>query len=54
MKNLKKRFALLAVLGTIVCSTLMVGCGGGGDDEATTTNTTTTKTTKEKDAGGDE
>ena len=53
MKTLKKRFALLAVLGTIVCSTLIVGCGGGSsDDETTVTNTT--KETKTKGADGDE
>lgn len=51
MKTLKKRFALLAVLGTIVCSTLVVGCGSGDTEETTVTNTT--KKT-EKDDTGDE
>jgi hypothetical protein len=37
MKNWMKRFALLAVLGSIMGGTVLVGCGGG--DEAEETNT---------------
>jgi glycerol uptake facilitator-like aquaporin len=44
------RFALLAVLGAVLGSALIMGCGGG-DAEETTTNsangTTTTTTTEE-------
>jgi hypothetical protein len=31
-----KRFAIMAVLGAMLCGSLMVGCGdsGGGDEEA--------------------
>ncbi len=34
MKNWTQRFALFAVLGAILSSAMLVGCGGGGDDEA--------------------
>lgn len=44
-----KRFAIMAVLGTILCGSLMAGCGGGDNaDETSVTNaangSTTTKT----------
>ena len=47
------RFALLAVLGAIVGSTLIMGCGGGDTEESTTTNaangtSSTTETTKDE------
>ena len=36
MKNWIKRFALLAIVSTILSGAVLVGCGGGGgdDDEA--------------------
>ena len=34
MKMWMSRFALLAVLGGLMCSALVVGCGGGAEDEA--------------------
>ncbi len=54
-KNLMNRFAILAVVGSILCSALVVGCGGGADDETTTTNTagngaSSSTTTKEGDS----
>ena len=33
MKNLINRFAVLAVLGSLVCGVLVAGCGGGGEEE---------------------
>lgn len=45
MKNWTQRFALFAVLGAILSSAMLVGCGGGDDEEVT--NTTTTTTTKD-------
>ncbi len=42
MKDLTKRFAMLAVLGSLVCGILVAGCGGGDDDDSTTTNKATT------------
>ena len=47
MKNWINRFAMLAVLGSLVCGVLVAGCGG--DDTTETTNTTTTKTETETD-----
>jgi len=38
MKNWMNRFAVLAVLGSIVCSAVLVGCGGGEDDAAPANN----------------
>lgn len=43
MKNLINRFAMMAVLGSLVCGVLVAGCGGGDTEEETTTKTTTTK-----------
>ena len=40
MKNLINRFAVLAVLGSLVCGVLVAGCGGGETEESTTTTTT--------------
>lgn len=48
MKNLINRFAMLAVLGSLVCGVLVAGCGGGGDEE-TSSNTTTTTTVNKTD-----
>ncbi|HEX8236591.1 MAG TPA: hypothetical protein VF600_11595 [Abditibacteriaceae bacterium] len=31
------RFALLAILGAVLGSALIMGCGGGGDDAGTDT-----------------
>ncbi len=46
------RFALLAVLGAVLGSALIMGCGGGDTEETTTTNSangteSTTTTTEE-------
>ncbi|HEX8834746.1 MAG TPA: hypothetical protein VF719_11120 [Abditibacteriaceae bacterium] len=50
MTNWINRFALLAVVGSVMCSALVVGCGGGGDDDdAATTNNTAAPAAK--DAG---
>jgi hypothetical protein len=51
-KNSMNRFAILAVVGSILCSALVVGCGGGSDDSdsGNTTKTTTNTTTKEGDS----
>jgi hypothetical protein len=40
MSNWLGRFAILTVLGALLCSALVVGCGGGGDadDAASDTN----------------
>jgi hypothetical protein len=53
-KTMKKtnRFALLAVLGAVLGSALIMGCGGGDTEETTTTNSangteSTTTTTEE-------
>ena len=43
MSNWFGRFAILTVVGALLCSALVVGCGGGGDegggDAENTTNT---------------
>ena len=48
-----KRFAIMAVLGTLLCGSLMAGCGGGNNaDETSVTNTAAngaSTTTTEKD-----
>ena len=42
MLNLWKKFALLTIVGSLLCSAMVAGCGGGeGDDDAATNNTTT-------------
>jgi len=33
MKNLINRFAMMAVLGSLVCGILVAGCGGGEEPE---------------------
>jgi hypothetical protein len=38
MKNWMKRFAILAVVGTILSSALLVGCGGGDEGDTGTAN----------------
>ncbi len=35
MKNWTQRFAIFAVLGAILSSAMLVGCGGSSEDEAT-------------------
>lgn len=45
MKMWMSRFALLAVLGGLMCSALVVGCGGPAEEETTTTTNTTSNTT---------
>lgn len=54
MNNWMSRIAIFAVLGAILSSAVLVGCGGNSADEGTTTNstTTTTKTKNAADAGG--
>ncbi len=34
MKNWTQRFAILAVLGAIISSSMLVGCGGPAEDDA--------------------
>lgn len=48
MKNLFGRFAIMAVVGTLLCSAFVVGCGGGDDDATNTSNTTNTTSTTTK------
>ena len=48
--NWMSRIAIFAVLGAVLSSAVLVGCGGG-DEETTTTNSTTNSTTT-KDADG--
>ena len=38
MKNWTQRFAVFAVLGAILSSAMLVGCGGGDGDDAATAN----------------
>jgi hypothetical protein len=45
-----KRFAIFAVLGAILSSAVLVGCGGGGD-EAATDNTAAPKDKAKTDGG---
>jgi hypothetical protein len=40
MQKWMNRFALLAVLGGLMASALVVGCGGGEEEDAGTTGTT--------------
>ena len=53
MNNWINRLAIFAVVGAILSSAVLVGCGSKSDDADTnaTTNTTTTTTTT-KDEGG--
>ena len=54
MNNWINRIAIFAVVGAILSSAVLVGCGSKSDDADTNaaTNTTTTTTTKSKDEGG--
>ena len=54
MKNWTNRFAILAVLGAILCSTMVVGCGGGDEEEDTTNAANNAAGTKAKDDVGEE
>ena len=38
MKNWTQRLAIFAVLGAILSSAILVGCGGSSDDTANATN----------------
>jgi len=38
MKNWMQRLAVFAVLGAILSSAVLVGCGGGGDDDSAANN----------------
>lgn len=49
MRNIWKKFALLTVVGSVLCGALLAGCGGG-DAEGTDSNNTTT-TTKTENSG---
>lgn len=51
MKNWTQRFAIFAVLGAILSSAMLVGCGGGDDESGTTTTTNTTTNTTKSDSG---
>ena len=44
MNNWMQRLAIFAILGAVLSSAVLVGCGGGDDAEETTTNTTTNTT----------
>ena len=52
MNNLTKRFAIFVVLGALLSSALLVGCGGKSDDDSGAANTATPKKEKDKDADG--
>jgi hypothetical protein len=43
MKNWMSRLALLAVVGSILCSALIVGCGGGAPEDNSAAAPTPTK-----------
>lgn len=45
MNNWMSRIALFAVLGAILSSAVLVGCGGNPDDGSTTNSTTKSTTT---------
>lgn len=49
MNSWMKRFAIFAVLGAILSSAVLVGCGGGGGDD--TANNAAPAKDKEKDGG---
>jgi hypothetical protein len=51
MKNWMRRFGILTVLGALVCSALVAGCGGGGEEEEAPTANATKPA---DDAGADE
>ncbi len=55
MKKSINRFALMAILGSVLCSAFMVGCGGGGDDDSNATNAANKSTDADgsKDAAKD-
>ena len=44
MKTLARRFAVIAVLGSLMCGALVAGCGGGDEGDDTTANTTSNAT----------
>lgn len=46
MKNWISRLAIFAVVGAVLSSAVLSGCGGGDDAEDTAANTTTTTTNK--------
>ena len=48
MKNWTQRFAVYAVLGAILSSAMLVGCGGGEEEDTATANNAVPAT------GGDE
>ena len=48
MKNLINRFAMIAVLGSLVCGILVAGCSSGGDEPETPAAGAPNKTTPEE------
>ncbi|HEX8464529.1 MAG TPA: hypothetical protein VF627_07915 [Abditibacterium sp.] len=48
MKNWIQRLALFAVVGAVLSSAVLAGCGGGDEDTATNTTTTTNSTNAEQ------
>lgn len=54
MNNWMSRIAIFAILGAILSSAVLVGCGGNSEEGTTNsaTTTTTTKTNTAADSGG--
>ena len=52
MNNWINRLAIFAVVGAILSSAVLVGCGKSDDEAAANTTNTTTTTTTTKDEGG--
>lgn len=48
MKTLARRFAVIAVLGSLLCGALVAGCGGGEPADETPANGTGTSTKAEE------
>lgn len=48
-KNWITRFALFAILGSVLSSALLVGCGGGDEEDATANTAATDKTPKDEE-----
>ena len=50
--NWMSRIAIFAVLGAILSSAVLVGCGGGDAEEGNTAGNTTASNSAGNDAGG--
>ena len=50
MNNWMSRIAIFAVLGAILSSAVLVGCGGNGGDDAGTANTGSNSASTTKNA----